>query len=133
MAITVFVLISVCIICCIVITILLCIKCCCGGNTNRKRNQGKFEKDFIEENQMFNLGFNTIPQPIVIHTNSPPYQPQYYQQQVPSPPPPPAAAAAAQPWYLENHPMLPQPSAPPQPNDESYMDRPPPYEKICAT
>jgi hypothetical protein len=33
---------------------------------------------------------------------------------------------------LENHPMLPQPSAPPQPFDDGRMDLPPPYEKISA-
>jgi len=29
--------------------------------------------------------------------------------------------------------MLPQPSAPPQPNDDFHMERPPPYEKICGS
>lgn len=102
-------------------------RCCCGGNGNRKRNQGN--KDFIEKKKpIFNLGFNTIPQPIIIHTNSPPNQAQYYQQQqAPSPMP------APQSWHLENHPMLPQPSAPPRPNDESYVEPPPAYEKICAS
>jgi len=29
--------------------------------------------------------------------------------------------------------MLPQPSAPPQPNDDFHMERPPAYEKIYAS
>ena len=78
---------------------------------------------------MFYLGFTATPQPIIIHTNSPQYHPQYYQQQAPAPAPVPVSA---QTWRLENHPMLPQPSAPPGPIDDSYMDRPPPYEKICG-
>jgi hypothetical protein len=73
----------------------------------------------------FNLGFTTVPQPIIIHTNSPNYQPQFQHQQQQAPPP-------TQTWMSENHPMLPQPSAPPLPNDDFYMERPPPYEKVCA-
>ncbi|CAF3629074.1 unnamed protein product [Adineta steineri] len=116
-AISVFTIVSVCIVCCIVTTIYVCVKCCCGGggNNNRKRQQG----------------FTTMPQPIIIHTGSPNYQPQFQQQQqqqqVPSPQPP-----MQQTWGLENHPMLPQPSAPPQPMDDFHMERPPPYEKVCG-
>ncbi len=89
-----------------------------------------------------NSAFHPVPQPIIIHTNSPNYQPQHPQQQAPSPQP----QLPAQIWHSENYPMLPQPSAPPRPTDDSYMDRapqrptddsymdrPPPYEKICAT
>lgn len=73
---------------------------------------------------IFSSGFTSTPQPIIIHTSSLPYQPQYHQQQAPAP--------VSPQWHLENHPMLPQPSAPPGPIDDSYMDRPPPYEKICG-
>ena len=34
-------------------------------------------------------------------------------------------------WSIGNHPMLPQPSAPPQSNDDFHMEQPPPYEQIC--
>ncbi|CAF0833954.1 unnamed protein product [Adineta ricciae] len=106
-AISVFVLIAVCIVCCLVTTIYICIKCCCGGGSDRKRNQG----------------FHSVPQPIVIQTSPANYHPQVYQQQAPPSQPT---------WALENHPMLPQPSAPPQPADDFHMERPPPYEKICG-
>ncbi|UJR22728.1 hypothetical protein I4U23_025762 [Adineta vaga] len=112
-AISVFVLISLCIVCCIVTTIYICFKCCCGGDNGRKRNQG----------------FQTVAQPIIIQTSPGHYQPQVYQHQAPSPQPP---FPAQQTWALENHPMLPQPSAPPQPIDDFHMERPPPYEKICG-
>ncbi len=71
-----------------------------------------------------NLGFTAVPQPIIIHTGTPNYQPQFQQQQ--------QAPPRTQNWNLENHPMLPQPSAPPQPVDDFRMDLPPPYEKISA-
>ena len=80
----------------------------------------------------FHPGFNPVQQPIIIHTNSPnSYQPQYHQQQAPTSAPVPVPVSVPT-WRLENHPMLPQPSAPPRPNDDSYIDRPPAYEKICA-
>jgi hypothetical protein len=61
-----------------------------------------------------------IPQPIFIQS-----APVSYHQQ---------AANSPSSWMVDNHPMLPQPSAPPQPMDSSYgMDRPPPYEKVCMT
>ncbi|CAF4324686.1 unnamed protein product [Rotaria sp. Silwood2] len=107
-AITVFVLVSLCIVCCIVTTICICIKCCCGGSNNKRtRNQG----------------FITTSQPIVIHTGSSNYPSRYNYQQAPPP----------HTWTSETHPMLPQPSAPPQPIDDFLMERPPPYEKICTS
>ncbi|CAF1070969.1 unnamed protein product [Rotaria sp. Silwood1] len=111
-AITVFVIVSLCIVCCIVTTICICIKCCCGGSGNNKR--------------MRNQGFITTPQPIVIHTGSSNYPSPYnYQQAV--------GSSSLQTWTSENHPMLPQPSAPPQPIDDYLTERPPPYEKICTS
>jgi hypothetical protein len=53
-----------------------------------------------------------VPQPIFIHTG---------QQQVPT-----------QTWSPESRPMLPQPSAPPQPYDDFHMEHPPPYETVCT-
>lgn len=69
-----------------------------------------------------------VPQPIYVHTGvAGGYQPQYYQQQ----------AAGPQGWSSmptqspESRPMLPQPSAPPRPNDSYHMEHPPPaYEKL---
>ncbi|CAF1467255.1 unnamed protein product [Rotaria sordida] len=66
--------------------------------------------------RMRNQDFTTTSQPIVIHTGSSNYQ------QTP-----------LQTWNSENHPMLTQPSAPPQPMDDFLMERPPPYEKICTS
>ena len=118
-----------CLVCCTVTSVYICIRCCCGGN-ERKRQQGKLNKYIrIEKYSFFHSGFHTVPQPIIIQTSPPNYQSQYPQQQAPVSPP---VSVPAQTWRLENHPMLPQPSAPPRPVDDSYMDRPPPYEKLYA-
>ncbi|CAF2036360.1 unnamed protein product [Rotaria magnacalcarata] len=99
-AITVFVGVLLCIICCIVTTICICVKCCCRSNKSRKRNEG----------------FVTVPQAVVIQSNSP------NSQQV----------RPVQSWNSEHHPMLPQPSAPPHHMDDYLSERPPPYEKIFS-
>ncbi|CAF3912826.1 unnamed protein product [Rotaria magnacalcarata] len=110
-AIFVLVTILLCILCCCITIVFICVKCCCGGN-NRKRNQAPTAIQ--------------VPQPIYIQAGPSGYQPQYYQQQAP------------QPWSSivvqspESRPMLPQPSAPPQPMGEFNDDHspPPPYEKL---
>ncbi|CAM2721414.1 unnamed protein product [Rotaria socialis] len=99
-AIAVFVGVLLCIICCIVTTICICVRCCCRSNKSRKRNEG----------------FVTVPQTVVIQTNSP------NSQQV----------RPVQSWNSEYHPMLPQPSAPPHHMDDYLSERPPPYEKIFS-
>ncbi|CAF4052319.1 unnamed protein product [Rotaria magnacalcarata] len=110
-AIFVLVTILLCILCCCITIVFICVKCCYGGN-NRKRNQAPTAIQ--------------VPQPIYIQAGPSGYQPQYYQQQAP------------QPWSSivvqspESRPMLPQPSAPPQPMGEFNDDHspPPPYEKL---
>jgi len=109
-AIAVIVIVSLCIVCCLVTTVVICVKCCCNGN-RRKRNQGP---PTIQ-----------VPQPIFVHTGPGGYQPQYHQQQVPQTWSPTVVQSP------ENRPMLPQPSAPPQPNDYFHIEHPPPpYEKL---
>ncbi|UJR26302.1 hypothetical protein I4U23_007640 [Adineta vaga] len=103
-AITVIVIVSLCSVCCLIIIVVICAKCCCRDK-NRKRNQGPTTIQ--------------VPQPIYVHTGPSGYQPQYYQQQIP------------QSWPSESRPMLPQPSAPPQPNNHFHIEHPPPpYEKL---
>ncbi|CAF0737871.1 unnamed protein product [Rotaria sp. Silwood1] len=114
-AIVVLVIGSLCMLCCLVTTIIICVKCCCGGN-NRKRN----------------LAPTTIqvPQPIYVHTGPSGYQPQYYQQQAP-----PQSWNTVMVQSPESRPMLPQPSAPPQLNDDIHIEHvsPPAYEKLYTS
>ncbi|CAF0792654.1 unnamed protein product [Rotaria sp. Silwood1] len=114
-AIVVLVIGSLCMLCCLVTTIIICVKCCCGGN-NRKRN----------------LAPTTIqvPQPIYVHTGPSGYQPQYYQQQAP-----PQSWNTVMVQSPESRPMLPQPSAPPQRNDDIHIEHvsPPAYEKLYTS
>ncbi|CAF1128273.1 unnamed protein product [Rotaria sordida] len=114
-AIIVLVFVSLCTVCCFVTIIIICVKCCCGNN-NRKRNA---EPTTVQ-----------VPQPIIIHHTGPSgYQPQYYQQPAP------------QSWNSvmvrppESRPMLPQPSAPPRPNNDFHIEYvpPPPYEKLYTS
>lgn len=111
-AIVVLVIASLCAVCCLVTTVLICVKCCCGKN-DRKRNQ---PPTTIQ-----------VPQPIFVHTGPSGYQPQFYptQQQAPQ---------AWSPTLIEppeSRPMLPRPSAPPQPADHFHTEHPPPaYEKL---
>jgi hypothetical protein len=74
------------------------------------------------------LGPTTIqvPQPIFVHTGPSGYQPQYFQQQAPQ------AWGPSIVQSPESRPMLPQPSAPPRPNDNFFHTEhpPPPYEKL---
>ncbi|CAF2356854.1 unnamed protein product [Rotaria sp. Silwood2] len=101
--------------CCLVTTIIICVRCCCGGN-NRKRHA---TPTTIQ-----------VPQPIFVHTGPSGYQPQYYQQQVP-----PQSWNSVMVQSPESRPMLPQPSAPPQPNDDIYIEHvsPPAYEKLYTS
>jgi len=92
---------------------------------NNNNNIYKVQLIFIRNFKInsVRLFFQASPQPIIITTSYPGYVPQSYQQQAPSPSPM---------WQLENHPMLPQPSAPPLPAESIYPDRPPSYEKAIA-
>jgi len=109
-AIAVIVIVSLCIVCCLVTTVVVCVKCCCGGN-NRKRNHGPTTIQ--------------VPQPIFVHTGPAGYQPQYHQQQAPQTWSPVVIQSP------ESRPMLPRPSAPPQPIDHFQIEHPPPpYEKV---
>ncbi|CAF0925087.1 unnamed protein product [Rotaria sordida] len=114
-AIIVLVFVSLCTVCCFVTIIIICVKCCCGNN-NRKRNAASTTVQ--------------VPQPIIVHHTGPSgYQPQYYQQPAP------------QSWNSvmvrppESRPMLPQPSAPPRPNNDFHTEYvpPPPYEKLYTS
>ncbi|CAF3214821.1 unnamed protein product [Rotaria socialis] len=110
-AIVVLVTILLCMLCCCITIVFICVKCCCGENS-RKRNQAPTTIQ--------------VPQPVYIHAGPSGYQPQYYQQQAPQP----WSSIAVQ--SPESRPMLPQPSAPPQPMNEFNSDHspPPPYEKL---
>jgi len=109
-AIAVIVIVSLCIVCCLVTTVVVCVKCCCGGN-NRKRNHGPTTIQ--------------VPQPIFVHTGPAGYQPQYHHQQAPQTWSPVVIQSP------ESRPMLPRPSAPPQPIDHFQIEHPPPpYEKV---
>lgn len=67
-----------------------------------------------------------IPQPVFIQSSpSPNYPPQTFHQQQ-------YTAADTSIPFPEAYPMLPRPSAPPQPTDHMMIDRPPPYEQICV-
>ncbi|CAF3378513.1 unnamed protein product [Rotaria socialis] len=110
-AIVVLVTILLCMLCCCITIVFICVKCCCGENS-RKRNQAPTTIQ--------------VPQPVYIQAGPSGYQPQYYQQQAPQP----WSSIAVQ--SPESRPMLPQPSAPPQPMNEFNSDHspPPPYEKL---
>ncbi|CAF3410707.1 unnamed protein product [Rotaria socialis] len=110
-AIVVLVTILFCMLCCCITIVFICVKCCCGENS-RKRNQAPTTIQ--------------VPQPVYIQAGPSGYQPQYYQQQAPQP----WSSIAVQ--SPESRPMLPQPSAPPQPMNEFNSDHspPPPYEKL---
>jgi hypothetical protein len=127
-AIAVIVIVSLCIVCCLTTTVVICVKCC-GGRNNRKRNEGKLKIFLSQKHTLFrfNSGPTTVqvPQPIFVHTGPAGYQTQYHHQHAP------------QTWSPivipspESRPMLPQPSAPPRPNDHYHMEHPPPpYEKL---
>jgi hypothetical protein len=112
-AIAVIVIVSLCIVCCLTTTVVICVKCC-GGRNNRKRNEGPTTVQ--------------VPQPIFVHTGPAGYQTQYHHQHAP------------QTWSPivipspESRPMLPQPSAPPLPNDHFNIEHPPPpYEKLYTS
>lgn len=68
-----------------------------------------------------------VPQPIFVQTGPAGYQPQYYQQQAPS------VWSPSVVQTNEVSPMLPQPSAPPRPQDYFHTEHPPPpYEKVFS-
>ncbi len=90
----------------------------------------KLDSLFLPRKKNFlslNSGQTTIqvPQPIFVHTGPAGYQPQYNQQYAPQ------TWSPVEVRSIESCPMLPRPSAPPQPTDHFHIEHPPPpYEKL---
>jgi hypothetical protein len=128
-AIAVIVLVSLCIVCCLITTVFVCVKCCCNGNS-RKRNKGKIRIVLSSKRKTIrslNSGQTTVqvPQTIFVHTGPADYQSQYNRQYAPQ------TWSPVEVRSIESCPMLPRPSAPPQPNDHFQIEHPPPsYEKL---
>lgn len=89
----------------------------------------KLESFFLQKKTILSLnsGQTTVqvPQPIFVHTGPAGYQPQYNRQYAPQ------TWSPVEVRSIESCPMLPRPSAPPQPNDHFQIEHPPPsYEKL---